>query len=507
MCKRKSIGIRTKVLLISSLANLIFTVCYTVYSYKIQKSEIIEGINGKLTAAAQALPAMLPSDFHDSAVDANSIDPVTYERVLKQLSQYADEIGITYLYSYVKDGDGFHVASTNATPEEIESGTQTEFFQMYEQPPASMLSAWDSGQSTFDEYTDEWGSFRSIFVPMQTAEGKRFIVGADISTGFIRETLAQTLAVCIGFGVGVFLLLWVIASVLLNKTVRPIGDLTETIRRTAEQNFALNEEQRTELELVADRCTSEVGQLSSAFLDMDAKLQRYIVDLQETTAAKERVEGELKIAWEIQQNFLPQVLPSGVSADKFDLHAFLTPAKAVGGDLYDFYMMRDDRLCFAIGDVSDKGVPAAITMAVTLTLFRSLGQNFDGCDALMTDLNNALCRHVTTGQFVTMLAGVIDGNTGEVVYSHAGHNPPYVMRAASGTVEPLHPDIRPFLGAMEEIDYVANNIKLEPGDCLFLYTDGITEAFCKDGTYYGDDRLQAFLESIAEQSYDVRGDR
>ena len=209
----------------------------------------------------------------------------------------------------------------------------------------------------------------------------------------------------------------------------------------------------------------------------------------------------MKVAWEIQQNFLPQVLPAGLTAENFDLHAFLTPAKAVGGDLYDFYLMRDNKLCFAIGDVSDKGVPAAMTMAVTLTLFRSLGQRFLACEELMTELNNALCRHVSTGQFVTMLAGVIDAETGNVVYSHAGHNQPYIVRPSTGEVTMLSPDIRPFLGAMDDIEYVANTITLDPGDYLFLYTDGITEAFCEDGTYYGDNRLKEFLETIAEEAF------
>ncbi|MCB1096364.1 MAG: SpoIIE family protein phosphatase, partial [Verrucomicrobiae bacterium] len=425
---RKKFGIRTKVLLISSLANLIFTVGYTVYSYRLQKAEIIEGINGKLNAAARALPMLVPDGFHDQVTGADSVDHETYTTVMEHLSAYSESIGITYLYSYVEMDGRFYVASTNATEEEMAEGTETQFFQLYERPPASMMNAWATRDATFDEYEDEWGSFRSIFVPAMTESGRQFVVGADVSTNFIQRTLAKTLMICIGFGVGAFLVLWAVASLLLNRILRPIGSLSAVIRKTVEQNFALKDEQRLELEAVSNRHEDEVGHLSSAFLDMDSRLQQYITDLRETTAAKERVEGELKIAWEIQQNFLPQVLPGGVTAENFDLHAFLTPAKAVGGDLYDFYLMRDNKLCFAIGDVSDKGVPAAMTMAVTLTLFRSLGQRFLACEELMTELNNALCRHVSTGQFVTMLAGVIDAETGEVVYSHAGHNQPYIVR-------------------------------------------------------------------------------
>ncbi|MEZ5325663.1 MAG: SpoIIE family protein phosphatase [Verrucomicrobiales bacterium] len=498
---RKKFGIRTKVLLISSLANLIFTVGYTVYSYRVQKAEIIEGINGKLNAAARALPMLVPDGFHDQVTGADSVDHETYSTVMEHLSAYSESIGITYLYSYVEMDGKFYVASTNATEEEMAEGTETQFFQLYERPPASMMNAWATRDATFDEYEDEWGSFRSIFVPAMTESGRQFVVGADVSTDFIQMTLAKTLMVCIGFGMGAFLVLWAVASLLLNRILRPIGSLSAVIRKTVEQNFALKDEQRLELEAVSNRHEDEVGHLSSAFLDMDSRLQKYITDLRETTAAKERVEGELKIAWEIQQNFLPQVLPGGVTAENFDLHAFLTPAKAVGGDLYDFYLMRDNKLCFAIGDVSDKGVPAAMTMAVTLTLFRSLGQRFLACEELMTELNNALCRHVSTGQFVTMLAGVIDAETGEVVYSHAGHNQPYIVRPSTGEVTMLSPDIRPFLGAMDDIDYVANTITLEPGDYLFLYTDGITEAFCEDGTYYGDDRLKDFLKTIATEAF------
>lgn len=500
---RKKLGIRNKVLLISSLANLIFTICYSAYSYRVQKEEIIEGINGKLTAAAHALPMLVPDGFHDSVVDSSSIDDETYHQVLLDLSAYSEKIGITYLYSYVEMDGMFYVASTNATAEEMADGTETKFFQLYERPPESMMSAWKTREATFDEYEDEWGSFRSIFVPAMTDSGRQFVIGADVSTDFIQMTLAKTLMVCVGFGVGAFLLLWAIASLLLNRTLRPIGDLTSIIKTTAAQNFTLKDDQRQELESVSGRYDDEVGDLSAAFLDMEKQLKTYIFDLRETTAAKERVESELKVAWEIQQNFLPQITPSGVNAESFDLHAFLTPAKAVGGDLYDFYLMRDKKLCFAIGDVSDKGVPAAMTMAVTLTLFRSLGQRFLECEQLMAELNNALCRHVSTGQFVTMLAGVIDAESGEVVYSHAGHNQPYIVKPSTGEVAMLEPDIRPFLGAMDEIEYVANKVTLEPGDYLFLYTDGITEAFCEDGSYYGDDRLKQFLESIASEPFDA----
>lgn len=498
---RKRPGIRAKVLLISSVANLVFTVCYTVYSYRIQKTEIIEGINGKLSAAAHALPMLLPEGFHNDLTGADSLDAASYRAILLRLSNYTNELGITYLYSYVEKDGAFYVASTSATPEEIAGNTATAFFQLYERPPQSMLHSWKSGTATFDEYQDEWGSFRSIFLPMTTAEGRHFIVGADIATGFIRQALARSLLICISFGAAAFLLLWALASFVLNRTLRPIGNLSAVIRTIAEQDFALEDNQRADLEDVACRHCDEVGHLSSAFLDVERRLQKYIVDLRETTAAKERVESELKVAWEIQQNFLPQVFPSGLPGDTFDLHAFLTPAKAVGGDLYDFYLTQDNNLCFAIGDVSDKGVPAAMTMAVTLTLFRSLGQRFPACDQLMTELNNALCRHVSTGQFVTMLAGVIDAESGLVTYSHAGHNQPYIVRPATGEVTLLEPEIRPFLGAMDDIEYVANTVQLAPGDYLFLYTDGITEAFREDGSYYGDDRLRQCLERIAAEPY------
>jgi sigma-B regulation protein RsbU (phosphoserine phosphatase) len=222
---------------------------------------------------------------------------------------------------------------------------------------------------------------------------------------------------------------------------------------------------------------------------MRRALKEYIADLAETTSAKERIESELKIAHAIQMSFLPKRLLPTRRAAAFELEALLEPAKEVGGDLYDYFFVDEDHLFFAVGDVSDKGVPAALFMAVTKTLIKGIASGETSPSEVLARVNRELCSENTEVMFVTVFCGTLDLQTGELRYSNAGHNPPLALRQG-GVVEWL--DVPPglVLGVDADSSYETRTGRLGPGDTLLAYSDGVTEAMNPERQLYSNARLQ-----------------
>jgi phosphoserine phosphatase RsbU/P len=212
-------------------------------------------------------------------------------------------------------------------------------------------------------------------------------------------------------------------------------------------------------------------------------------------AAKHRIDSELRIAREIQMSMVPRSQPSHAEHPTADIHAFMKPAKEVGGDLYNFFPIDVDRLCFVIGDVAGKGVPASLYMAITQKLIRAETRDGEGNPAgLLARLNNELCDGNETLTFVTLFLGFFDRRTGEVLFSNAGHNPPYLVRPAGSAMLEVAPAMA--VGVQEDIPYANQSLQLQPGETLFLYTDGVTEAMDAGEKLYSDDRLRAALSRL-----------
>jgi sigma-B regulation protein RsbU (phosphoserine phosphatase) len=227
---------------------------------------------------------------------------------------------------------------------------------------------------------------------------------------------------------------------------------------------------------------------------MERTLQQYLKNLQETTAAKERIESELKIAHDIQMSMVPKIFPPFPHRREFDVYATLVPAKEVGGDFYDFFFVDEDQLCFAIGDVSGKGVPASLFMAVTKTLLRATASRTGNPDEILSRLNAELCRDNASCMFVTLYTAILEIRSGRLEYSNGGHNLPYHL--SNGRIQPLDNTPGMVLGAMEGVKYSTNKMVLQPGDRLLLYTDGVTEAMDERGHLLSERRLEEFLATV-----------
>jgi sigma-B regulation protein RsbU (phosphoserine phosphatase) len=204
------------------------------------------------------------------------------------------------------------------------------------------------------------------------------------------------------------------------------------------------------------------------------------------------IQQDLQTAREIQQAILPKVFPPYPNRSDFEIFASMLAAKEVGGDFFDFFMIDNDRLGFVIGDVSGKGVTAAIFMAVSRTLIRATGLKAIPADECMNYVNNLLCNESVSCMFVTVFYGILNTVTGELEYVNAGHNPPYVISGNNVTRLPMTGGT--ILGIIENFRYAPGKVQLVPGDRLFLYTDGVTEAFNSEGEVYSEERLELLLQ-------------
>jgi sigma-B regulation protein RsbU (phosphoserine phosphatase) len=279
-----------------------------------------------------------------------------------------------------------------------------------------------------------------------------------------------------------------LVTALASRLTKPLVELSSSAGEIATGNL--------EGTLPAVRTVDEIGALTSAFHRMRDSLKTYIKDLEATTRAKERLESELQIARRIQVDMLPPAKAGGGPHEGFELHAILEPARHIGGDLYEYFVV-DGKLTFVVGDVSGKGVGAALFMARAKTMFHAIARRDPDLADVLAAVNRGLCEENEQGMFVTLFAGVLDLETGDLVYASAGHDPPVVVSGPSSEPRFLEVDGGPVLGLLEASEYRAQRTTLKSGDALVLYTDGVSEALDEKGEFFTTDRLRDLLAKRA----------
>ena len=288
-----------------------------------------------------------------------------------------------------------------------------------------------------------------------------------------------------GFLIILGVIVWIAGTI-----TRPIRALSRATEHVAVGNL--------NIELPAIASGDEVGRLTASFAAMKTSLQQYIQKLTETTAAKERIESELKIAHDIQMGMLPKTFPPFPERAEFDIYAAITPAKEVGGDLYDLFLMDENHLCFAIGDVSGKGVPAALFMAITRTLIKTKAVQVLSPGTVLTRVNEDLALENPSMMFVTLFLGILDIRSGEMEYCNAGHNSPYLLSKGKNPIA-LEPTGGLILGVEKDFQYRSKTARLEKGEALFLYTDGVTEAANAGEEMFSEAGLENRLSDLTDR--------
>ena len=304
----------------------------------------------------------------------------------------------------------------------------------------------------------------------------------EIMTSTIRNVIVMALIVLISVSV--------LANWLSQRLVAPIKELTDEVKAIDgdDLDFSWSREENDEIYVLAE-----------AFKTMTVRMKNYIEEVKSITAEKERIGAELDVATRIQADMLPRIFPAYPDRKDMDIFASMDPAKEVGGDFYDFFMIDEDHIGLVMADVSGKGVPAALFMVIAKTLIKNNMQMEKTVEDVLTDSNNQLAENNDELLFVTAWVAVVSLKTGDVTYSDAGHEFALVAHP-DGTVEEIHPAKKKMpLAAMEGMAYAKDQFKLNVGDKLFLYTDGVPEAMNADSEQYGMDRLKQVLSDHATE--------
>jgi serine phosphatase RsbU (regulator of sigma subunit) len=346
-------------------------------------------------------------------------------------------------------------------------------------------------------------------------------LAADTTTTSVREAHSERMALSVAVVIG-FVLAVVLGVLVSGKITMPLaqitsaadelkqgnsmveigyrsgdelGDLAESFRQMLDAQRRKVEMAQAiaagnldaPLELASDKDT-----LGRALLTMTAEMKKYIRELTETTAAKERIQSELRVATDIQTSLLPRIFPAFPDRPEFDIYAAMDPAKEVGGDFYDFFFIDGEHLCFLIADVADKGVPAALYMMVAKTLIKTEAQRIGAPDEILSRVNAILAADNENCMFVTVFCAVLNTGTGELRFANAGHNPPLICNKGQG-FDYVKIKVGFVLGPIADSVYVTETVTLKENDIFFLYTDGVTEAKNPEAELYGEKRLREAL--------------
>jgi sigma-B regulation protein RsbU (phosphoserine phosphatase) len=322
-----------------------------------------------------------------------------------------------------------------------------------------------------------------FYKPLSTTGWSMAIVcpESDIYSGYNRLQRTVTIIVLVGL-----LLMLLVFSRIVGWELKPLKRLARQTEFIASGNF--------DVELTAGSRIDEIGQLTKSFDNMQHSLVNYIEELKRTTALKASIESELKVASDIQMSMVPRIFPAFPNREDIDIYASMTPAKEVGGDLYDFFV-QDDKLYFCLGDVSGKGVPASLFMAVTRNLFRIVAQQGKSPVEVAEQTNVFLAKDNEPGMFVTMFIGMADLKTGRLDFCNCGHNPPFI----NGKFIEIEHENQP-LGLWEEAPFYGETIDNIKGKQLLLYTDGLNEAENSEHELLGENRLLELMASAATLS-------
>ena len=393
------------------------------------------------------------------------------------LNQYFDMKGVVYILLRSQDGRILFHSFGSDVPMEFDSLHDS----IIGQPRVSIYSR--------NIHLSTIGSVIDITAPIHSAKGGYVHVGMDKTS--IEKLGWSAFMNQQGIVLGIFFLSIMVSYLLIRRIAQPLTVLTIYAKRLAKHDFLSVLPNQHHIRSLAKTSEDEVGNLAKAFIFLESQIGRYIRDIKETTAAKEKIESELTVARHIQMSLVPQSFPVLDGRHDVDLFAIMQPAKAVGGDFYDF-KIENERLHLVIGDVSGKGVPASLLMAITMTMVRANISPTRGSAEVLRRVNTQLCMENTSGLFVTISYGILDLKTGIFEYCSGGHHPPYWLHAEGVTELQITGGMA--LGLADDCEYEECMMTLKKGEGIFLYTDGITEARNPKGEFFREERLALLLE-------------
>lgn len=497
---RRSLG--AKMTLVITLIALIIGGTAIAFSYATYEQNLRDQLTDTTTNLARTMAALVDPYSIDRYLETGKKD-AEYERTLELLRDVQRNNELVYAVVTKPTEEGFYyIYDTDTSDGAFQLGDFQEYYAgAFLDNKENFLAGNDIPIITTNY---EFGWLMSAVVPIKDENGVMHgYVDVDMSMNEIMQIQQD-------FLLRIIILLVSLAAVLAaaaiyisrRMIVRPINRLSEAtgsfVRRSQDDSSL----ERTLTELEHMDTGDEVERLYKSIRQMETDIFNYIDDLTYVTAEKERIGAELSVAKTIQASMLPCIFPPFPERHEFDIYATMTPAKEVGGDFYDFFLIDDDHLAMTIADVSGKGVPAALFMVITKVLLKNSAQSGKPPHEVLEEVNRQLCANNPVDMFVTVWLGILEISTGNLICANAGHEFP-VLRRAGGEYELIHDKHGFILAGMDGSRYRDYTLQLNAGDRLFVYTDGVPEATNAENELFGTERMVAALNRHMDGSVEA----
>ena len=400
------------------------------------------------------------------------------------LPDRTDYAHITFLFSTINRNSSYSVYDFGYVRDTTNDEYRAKYRALYDLESEQELVIRDKGYIETDPHITAMigvkgsdGQVKAILCVQRQMAGM-----AEARHSYLRK-VALTLMLLV-------ILVIVVQSTFLHKTLLdPVQLISEEATRFSTENVPGGKKLQDQI-----RNRDEIGKLAASIDTMEEQIGDYVENLTYITAERERISTEMNLAARIQANMLPNTYPAFPDRTEFDVYASMDPARGVGGDFYDFFLVDDDHLCLIMADVSGKGIPAALFMMVTTIILKNHVMAGKTPAQILTDTNAAICGNNREEMFVTVWLGILEISTGKLTAANAGHEYP-ALRGPEGKYE-LYKDKHGFvIGGMEGAKYKEYELRFAPGDRLFLYTDGVPEATSAENELFGTDRMLDALNS------------
>ncbi len=502
---RKRVKLSKKLLqglIIFALIMSVFTsACVGTYYYSTKMDEYSDVAYAYARAAARfidgdrVLGYLEPVSYDENGEPVYQTDEY-YDSVMNYLTSAQSQYSLMKYYyvfvpyenslSYVWDADTAEDEAPLGYTEDYMDGGKESVDRIFNRNPVEEL----------DVFADEtYGHIACAYYPIYDSSGEPVaVVGVDLAMEGIEKDLVNYILTVITAIVIVTVVAISIYFIRIDRIlVKPIRQLNTATKTLVED---LDKNKRVDLNI---HTRDELEDLAGSFMKMHGDLGKYIQELSVVTAEKERIGAELNVAAQIQADMLPRIFPPFPDRKEFDLFASMDPAKEVGGDFYDFFLVDKDHLALVIADVSGKGVPAALFMVIAKTLIKNRIMLGESPAEALRNVNNQLCEGNEAELFVTVWLAVIELSTGKGIAVNAGHEHPAIRRA-DGRYELVVYRHCMAVAAMENVPFNQHEFELHPGDTLFVYTDGVPEATDSEGKLFGTDRMLEALNQKPDAS-------
>ena len=491
----------SKIVLSLGVLGVALTVAISLFSY-LSSKEYLEEMNAqRVVSGSKSVATMLDIEDVRAIIGPGGEDSEVYSHVESMLNTLKKDGDITYLSLVIPDEDSVTFYIDTCVPEmgdnpanKLTYGTDVLYTDAaYDEKDLQKyyyvwnLYAENRGTDKPIVTDNSYGYNYTAVSPILDEQGEAIAeIQYILDMQAVRDHLSSFLYKMLGISCTIICVALLLYMMLMKWMVlTPIEKLSRFTTEIIKSGKFKKQE-------IVISTKDEIEDLGNSFNAMLKKLEDYIGNLTAVTAEKERIGTELNVATHIQSSMLPCIFPAFPDRNELDIYATMTPAKEVGGDFYDFFMVDERHIAIVMADVSGKGVPAALFMVIGKTLIKDHTQPGRDLGEVFTEVNHILCESNDNGMFITAFEGVLDLITGEFRYVNAGHEKPFIYRKSEG-YEAYKVRSGFVLAGMENIRYKEQIIQLHIGDKVFLYTDGVTEAMNKEHQLYGMDRLRHIL--------------